>query len=126
MRPSAAKTTVAYWLVTSLVALFMLHSAYAYLTQDAVRVACQRLGFPDWLRVEIAVAKLLGVGALLAPVGPHGKDWAYAGFTVLLVSAAIAHPAAGEPARAATGPLGLLALLGVSYALWRQRQSALA
>lgn len=120
MRFLPNKTALAYWLVTALVALFMLKSAYLYFTSPAVRVECQHLGFPDWLRVEIAVAKLLGVLALLAPVGPHGKDWAYAGFTVLLVSAALAHPLAGEPAGAASGPLGLLALLAVSYGLWRR------
>jgi len=39
-------------------------------------VNCHRLGFPDYFRVELALAKLLGVLALLVPVGPRLKEWA--------------------------------------------------
>ncbi|MVN75544.1 DoxX family protein [Hymenobacter sp. HMF4947] len=116
------KTTAAYWVATGLVALLMSKSAVAYLTQDAVRLECHRLGFPDYFRVELAVAKLLGVLALLAPVGVRLKEWAYAGFTILLVSALIAHPASGEPLKASAGPAELLVVLAVSYWLYRQRQ----
>lgn len=116
------KSTVAYWVTTGLLALLMAKSAAAYLTQEAVRVECHRLGFPDYFRVELAVAKLLGVLALLAPVGARAKEWAYAGFTILLVSAIIAHPAAGEPAQASAGAAGLLGVLAVSYALHQRRR----
>lgn len=113
-------TTAAYWILTAILTLFMARSAYAYLTQEAVRVACRQLGFPDWFRVELAVAKILGVLALLAPVGPRPKEWAYAGFAILLVSAALAHVASGEAASSSAGPLVLLALLAASYGLrWR-------
>lgn len=117
------KSTVVYWVATGLVALLMSKSAVAYLTQAAVRVECHRLGFPDYFRVELALAKFLGVLALLAPVGPRLKEWAYAGFTILLVSAIIAHPAAGEPLGASAGPAGLLLVLAVSYGFYQQRQS---
>ena len=108
---------IAYWVVTGVVALFMVKSAHAYLTQEAVRVECQRLGFPDWFRVELAVAKTLGALALLVPVGPRLKEWAYAGFVILLLSATLAHIESGEPAVSTTGALGLLGLLAVSYGL---------
>ena len=50
------QTTVAYWITTGLLALFMAKSGWAYLTQEAVRVECHRLGFPDYFRVELALA----------------------------------------------------------------------
>lgn len=115
-------TTVAYWAATGLLALLMSKSAVAYLTQEAVRVECHRLGFPDYFRVELAVAKFLGVLALLAPVGARAKEWTYAGFTTLLVSASIAHPASGEPFSASAGPVLLLGALAVSYLLYHRRQ----
>lgn len=117
MRFPFTKPTAAYWLVTGAVALFMVKSACVYLTQPAVQVECQRLGFPDYFRVELAVAKLLGVLALLLPLGPRPKEWAYAGFTILLVSAAVAHLTAGDGAPSVVGIGVLLGLLGTSYGL---------
>ncbi len=116
------KITAAYWVATGLLALLMTKSAVAYLTDAAVRVECHRLGFPDYFRVELAIAKLLGVLALLAPVGARAKEWTYAGFTILLVSAIIAHPASGEPARASAGATVLLGVLAVSYALYQRQR----
>jgi hypothetical protein len=116
------KTTIAYWVTTGLLALMMTKSAVAYLTQEAVRVECHRLGFPDYFRVELALAKFLGVLALLLPVSFWLKEWAYAGFTILLVSAIIAHPASGEPLGASAGPMVLLGVLAASYLLYHRRQ----
>lgn len=116
------KTTAFYWLSTGLLALMMAKSAYAYLADPAVRVECHRLGFPDYFRVELAVAKLLGVVALLLPpLLPRLKDWTYAGFTILLVSAVIAHLASGESLRSVTGPVVLLGVLATSYGLYQRR-----
>ena len=53
--------------------------------------AFTHLGFPDYFRVELAWAKLLGVVLLLAPVPARLKEWAYAGFAFTLGSALIAH-----------------------------------
>ena len=124
MRVTKQQTTVAYWVATGLLALFMAKSGWAYLTQDAVRVECHRLGFPDYFRVELALAKFLGVAALVAPVPARLKEWAYAGFTILLVSAAVAHLASGEPLSAITGVVILLGVLAGSYLLYHRRQAA--
>jgi uncharacterized membrane protein len=121
MRLTKPQTTVAYWVATGLLALFMAKSGFAYLTQEQVRVECHRLGFPDYFRIELALAKLLGVLALLVPVPSRLKEWTYAGFTILLVSAAIAHTASGEPLTASTGVVVLLGILLVSYGLYQQR-----
>lgn len=107
MRLTKQQTTTAYWVATGLLALFMTKSALAYLTQDAVRVECQHLGFPDYFRVELALAKFLGVLALLAPVGPRPKEWAYAGFAILLGSVIVgtwprARPWAPAPGRSSS------------------------
>ena len=115
------KTTAFYWLTTGLLALMMAKSAYAYLADPAVRVECHRLGFPDYFRVELAVAKLLGVVALL--LLPRLKDWTYAGFTILLVSAVIAHLVSGESLRSVTGPVVLLGVLAASYGLYQRRMA---
>src|SRR5262249_56855801 len=49
------------------------------------------LGFPSYFKVELTVAKILGVLALVIPAVPFTvKEFAYAGFAITTVSAAIA------------------------------------
>ncbi len=73
----------------------MLFSAYGYLTAPEIKGAFAGLGFTeDFFRIELAIAKLLGALALIIPFVPRGvKNFAYAGFTINLVSAIIAHVA---------------------------------
>lgn len=106
--------TIAYWVATALFAAMMTASAVMYLTQPAMAEAFRHLGFPAYFRVELAVAKLLGVAALLAPVPPRVREWAYAGFGITLVSAAIAH-ASVDGLAAIAPPLVAAVLLAVSY-----------
>ncbi len=84
-----------FWISTGLFSAFMLFSAYGYLTSEEMKGAFTHLGFPaDYFRIELAIAKVLGVAALLLPFVPRTlKGLAYAGFTINLVSALIAHVA---------------------------------
>jgi hypothetical protein len=88
--------TVAYWSVTVLLCLQIGFTAYAQLRLPQVAEAFTRLGFPDYFRVELSWAKLLGVALILAPVSAWLKEWAYAGFAITLASALIAHVAVGD------------------------------
>jgi hypothetical protein len=119
-RPGVWGANAAYWIATSLFGLLMAFAAFAYLTQPAMAQAFTHLGLPPYLRVELALAKLLGVAALLAPVPPRVKEWAYAGFTINLVSATIAHAAVDGLATAAA-PVIVALLLLTSYVAWRRR-----
>ena len=74
----------------------MSFTAYAELRLPQVAEAFAHLGFPDYFRVELSLAKLLGVALLLAPVPARLKEWAYAGFAIDLASALIAHAAVGD------------------------------
>lgn len=109
--------TIAYWAVTLLFCLQMGFTAYAQLRLPQVAAMFTHLGFPDYFRVELSWAKVVGIVLLVAPVGARLKEWAYAGFAITLGSALIAHVAVGDgPAiwswSAATG-----VLLVLSYAL---------
>ena len=59
---------IGFWTVTALFCLQIGFTAYAQLALPQVAEAFIRLGFPDYFRVELAWAKLLGVVLLLAPV----------------------------------------------------------
>lgn len=106
---------IAYWITTGIVALMMTYSAYAYLTQPAMPAAFKHLGYPDYFRIELAVAKLIGAVVLLAPISARVKEWAYAGFAFTFISAFIAHTASADPIAVRITPLVFLVLLIVSY-----------
>ena len=84
---------ITYWISTAIVSLMMIFSAYSYFTNPEVKQGFQHLGFPDYFRVELAIAKILGAIILLAPIKGQVKEWAYAGFAFTFISAFIAHSA---------------------------------
>jgi len=78
------------------------------------------LGFPPYFKVELTIAKILGVLALVIPAVPFKvKEFAYAGFAITLVSAAIAHFGRGDARNLSLiyviDPLVFFCLLAVSY-----------
>lgn len=114
MKTNINTTKAIYWGSTGLFALMMAGSAVAYLTAPDMVKAFAHLGFPAYFRIELAIAKLLGVIVLLAPVPKPLKEWAYSGFAITMVSAFVAH-AAVDGAQAGTPPLVGLAILLLSY-----------
>jgi uncharacterized membrane protein YphA (DoxX/SURF4 family) len=103
-----------FWISTSLFAAMMTMSGVMYLTQPTMVETFQHLGFPAYFRVELAIAKLFGVLALLAPFPARVKEWAYAGFGITLISAVVAHANVDGPAEIVP-PLVAAVLLTVSY-----------
>jgi len=106
---------IIYWVSTALVALMMTFSAYSYLTNETIKQGFHHLGFPDYFRIELALAKILGAIVLLVPLKGQWKEWAYAGFAITFVSAFIAHSASGDPINNRIGPVVFLIVLLLSY-----------
>jgi hypothetical protein len=88
------------------------------------------LGFPAYFKVELTVAKILGVLALLIPTVPFKvKEFAYFGFAITLVSASIAHFGRGDASLSVLfviDPLVFLGLLTVSYVYFEKSHSLAA
>jgi DoxX-like family len=124
----AGKTTpkaraILYWIVTALFCLQIGFTAYAQLRLHEVSEAFTHLGFPAYFRVELSLAKLLGVVLLLAPVPARLKEWAYAGFAIVLGSALIAHFSRGDGPEAWGWAAATGVLWGLSYFFWRRVQA---
>jgi hypothetical protein len=77
------------------------------------------LGLPQYFKVELTTAKILGLLALLIPNIPFKiKEFAYFGFGITLISASIAHFARGDARLSVLfviDPLVFLGILLVSY-----------
>jgi hypothetical protein len=118
--PRSKGIVIGFWIVTALFCVQIGFTAFAQLSLPQVAEAFTQLGFPAYFRVELALAKLLGVVVLLAPVPARLKEWAYAGFAITLVSALIAHFAVGDGPEAWSFAAGTGVLWGLSYCLWRR------
>jgi uncharacterized membrane protein YphA (DoxX/SURF4 family) len=114
-------TKITYWITTAIVAIMMTYSAYNYLTAEAIKQAFHHLGFPDYFRVELAIAKIAGAILLLAPVAARIKEWVYAGFAFTFISAFIAHTASGDPVFYQVMPVVFLAILIISYVTYHRK-----
>lgn len=115
------KTKTIYWVITGLMAAFMLMASIPDVLRipEAV-VMFTHLGYPTYLLPFIGVAKILGVLTILFPGFPRLKEWAYAGLVFDLVGALYSHIVVGDPASAWTFALiGLLLVLG-SYFLYHK------
>jgi len=115
-------TKITYWILTAIVALMMYYSAFAYLTAPQMAAAFKHLGYPDYFRIELAIAKLIGATLLLAPVAARVKEWTYSGFVVVFISAFIAHTCSADPVNYRVMPVIFLALLVGSYIAYHKVQ----
>jgi hypothetical protein len=118
--PRSSGLVVGFWIATALFCLQIGFTAYAQLSLPVVAEAFAHLGFPDYFRVELALAKLLGVVVLLVPLPARLKEWAYAGFAITLVSALIAHLSVGDGPEAWGWSVAAGVLWSLSYFLWRR------
>jgi hypothetical protein len=108
------KIKITYYISTGLLSLAMAFSAFAYLTNPAIKGGFQHLGFPDYFRIELGIAKGLAAIALWLPFR-LAKEVAYIGLSISFVSAFIAHVAVGDPASVFINSLIVLTILVVSY-----------
>jgi putative oxidoreductase len=128
-KTKASKALVAgFWIVTALFCLEMSFTAYYELLPQGAQ-AFARLGFPaNYFRIELSLAKLVGVAALLVPMRPARvniwlKEWAYAGFAINLVSAIIAHLSIHDIPQALAPSSITSVLWALSYYFWRRLQA---
>ena len=107
---------IIYWGSTAIISILMLFGAYSYFTSPLAITGIARLGFPDYFRIELATAKLLGTLALILPWSPSKiKEFAYAGFSIMFISAFIAHLSSGVSIEEIVSPIIALIILAVSY-----------
>jgi len=110
-----------YWIVTSLMAAFMLLSAVPDVLGIPGAVAVFRhLGYPTYLLPFLGTAKTLGVVAVLVPRFQRLKEWAFAGLLFDVTGALYSHLSVGDPVGAwAPAAIGLV-MVGSSYLVYRR------
>jgi hypothetical protein len=104
------KDKILYWALTLAISGFMLFAAW-YAESHYIEFT-QRLGFPEYFRIELTIAKIIGAIVLLIPQTPgRVREWVYVGFSICLVSAFIAKLNCGYPISALAEPIFTFALM---------------
>jgi len=116
----SSKTNKAiYWTATTLFSAMMLLAIGMYFFNNSmVSEMFTSLGYPTYVIYPLAVAKLLGLIAILSKKSKTLKEWAYAGFFFDFALALSAHISVNDGQFA--GALVALVLLLVSYAYDRK------
>lgn len=118
------KNKIIFWVSTAIVAGMMLMSGGMYLSQNpTIADGLKSLGFPSYMLYILGVSKLLAAGALLQPIFPRLREWAYAGLTFTFLGALISHVAT---ATSFVAPLVFLIILAVSWVFNNRIQAAIA
>lgn len=91
------RNKIIYWIATGLLSAFMLMSASMNIfNNEMVQETFGSLGFPIYIIYPLALAKLLGLAAILTKKSAVLKEWAYAGFFFEFVLALSAHLNVGD------------------------------
>lgn len=88
---------IVYWIATIALCTIMLYSAQMYfLKTEAVKGYFESFNYPSYIVIPLAIAKVLGIIAILTNKITWLKEWAYVGFFFDLVLASAAHHYAGH------------------------------
>ena len=120
-------TKILYWVFTVLMIALMLFSAVgSFVSSPESAAFAKQFAYPGYVLKFLAVAKILGVLAILVPGNPRLKEWAYAGFTFDLVGAMFSFYANGTFPAAQWAPMltaGLIFIFG-SYIFYHKKLKA--
>ena len=83
---------IVYWVATSVMCAVFAFSAQMYLRNpEVVAGFFKLLNYPEYLVYPLAIAKILGIIAILSDKSKILSEWAYAGFYFDAILAFVAH-----------------------------------
>ena len=117
---------ITYWIVTGLLAAFMLLGAITdVINGPDVMAFFKHLNYPGYFAQFIGTLKILGIIGILIPGYPKVREWAYAGLTFDVTGALYSHISNGDgPEIYFPALLGLLLVI-TSYVLYYKNSQPL-
>ncbi|WP_298714826.1 DoxX family protein [Chitinophaga sp.] len=120
-------TKILFWIATVFIFLFegVMPLSSLVFTPEYTYIGTRPLGYPDYFALALIFCKVAGSLAILLPqVTGRLKEWAYAGLTFNLMFAAYSHVVVDGNIAYILMPLGVLAVLALSYFSWHKLQAA--
>ena len=122
------KINILFWVFNGLLAALMLFSAISTFMNPAAtkELMSKHLGYPEYFASLLAVAKVLGVIAIVVPGFSRLKEWAYAGFAFDLIWATYSSICVGDPASGWGFMFVFIILFALAYIYHLKKQNAAA
>ena len=116
-------TKIIYWITTALIFLFegvlVALTSHTQFAMDGLR----HLGYPAYFGTLLAVFKVTGVLVLIIPAFKgRVKEWAYGGFGIVFISAAVSHASVDGFGGQTVFPIIVFAMLFASYTTYHKLQ----
>jgi hypothetical protein len=112
------KNKIIFWTATIIIAVWeaVIPMVTWVTAPEYMTFGTKPLGYPDYFVYTLAIAKVLGVIAIMYPKTPARlKEWAYAGLAFTLIFAFISHAYVDKNIGYMLLPLVFLGILSVSY-----------
>ncbi len=119
---------ILYWITTVLFVLVVcVPAALFFFTDKSMTLDVMReLGYPEYFSYELNLAKAIGGLVLILPwFAPRFKEWAYVGFFIDTLSAALALAMVPKYAGMAWFPFVCFLFAVASYVLWHKLKGTL-
>ena len=101
----------------------MLMAGIMYFVSPEAKQEFAHIGFPDFFRIELGLAKIIAGLAIILPMIPARiKEWTYAGLGIVFISALYTHMSLGDSVDKLGGPIFACILLAASYITRMQMQ----
>jgi hypothetical protein len=114
-------TKIIYW--TTTIIIFLLDGLMPALTSNTelAKQGISHLGYPGYFRVMLTFFKIAGAIVLILPVikGRY-KEWAYAGFGINFICAAVSHWTVDGFGGQTIFPLVAFVILAISYIFYHK------
>ena|SRR5215203_3765881 len=117
-------TKIIYWATTALIFLFEgVLVALTWNTELAIE-GIRHLGYPAYFGPLLALFKVIGALVLIIPAFKRRyKEWAYAGFGIVFISAAVSHTAVDGFGGQSIFPIVFFGILVASYVTYHKKLS---
>lgn len=109
-------TKIIYWSTT--IFIFLLEGLMPALTSNTelAKQGISHLGYPNYFRIMLTVFKVIGAIVLVLPmIQSRFKEWAYAGFSIDFICAAVSHWVVDGFGGQTIFPLVAFVILAISY-----------
>ena len=115
------KTTIMFWITTSII-FIMEGVLVAFTSQSDMAIkGITGLGYPVYFSGLLAVFKVIGSIVLIVPkISSQFKEWAYAGFAIDFISAAVSIIVVSGSITMAILPIVFIVILILSYCSYRK------
>jgi hypothetical protein len=119
------KHKIIFWITTLIIFLWEGVMPALFSNTEMAKEGIRHLGYPEYFGVMLTVFKVLGALALVIPnISGRIKEWAYAGFAIDFIAAAVSHWAVDGFDGQTIFPMVFLGILAASYLGYHKLRSA--